>query len=117
MKCFLSLLMIVTLVIGHGSSVAAAICQHRTAGEHAMARASHDGRIAARALSEEAAANVNGKKAAPADTGASAGPTDMLPPIKLVAPLRTIDPILRRLTDAPSLAGTSHRPLLEPPTA
>ena len=109
--------MIITLVFGHGSSVAAAICQHRTAGEHALARASHDARIAARAMTEETAANVNGKKAAPADTGASAGPTDMLPPVKLVAPLRTIERILRRLTDAPSLAGTSHRPLLDPPTA
>jgi hypothetical protein len=116
-KFFLSLLMIVILVVGHGSSVAAAICQHGNAGNHAAARASLDGKVSARALTEEAAASADAKKGAVSDAGAAPGPADMLPPLKLVAPLRTIEPIRRRPTDPLALLGTSLRPLLEPPSA
>jgi hypothetical protein len=113
----LSLLMIVTLVVGYGSSVSAAICQHRDFRAHAAARASHDGRIASAALGEEAAASVDSKKGAPSDSRSVSGPIDMVAPPDLALPRPMIEGIRRHVTDDPALAGTSVRPLLPPPLA
>lgn len=117
MSRLLTLIMIFALVMGHGSSVAAAICRHQSGGEHIAARQSHDAKISVIALGEEAAAAVNSKKSAPADGGSVSWPADMLPAPKFRAPFSLTDPVGPKPADAKVLIGTSVPPLLEPPTA
>ncbi|MEA3064391.1 MAG: hypothetical protein QOJ27_830 [Sphingomonadales bacterium] len=116
MSRLLTLMMIVILVIAHGSSVSAAICRHANGAEHAAALASHDARIASVAFSEEAADKVASKKGAPADSGSVSWPSDMLPGPGLAAPFRVNEPVARDPADARVLVGASLRPLLEPPS-
>jgi hypothetical protein len=113
-KRLLSWLMILALVLGYGSSVSAAICQHRDLGGHEAARQSLDRKVAASALTEEAAAATGAKKGS---TSASpvGSPIDMVAPAAPVVPLRVAEPILRPLEDSPALAGISVRPPLPPP--
>ena len=47
MSRFLTLMMIVILVIAHGSSVAAAVCRHQSPGEHVAALRSGDAKVSA----------------------------------------------------------------------
>jgi hypothetical protein len=117
MSRLLTLMMIVILVIAHGSSVSAAICRHANGAEHAAALASHDASIAAVAFGEEAAAKVASKKGAPADSGSVSWPSDMLPAPGLAVPFRAIESVAGDPADAPVLVGASLRPLLEPPAA
>jgi hypothetical protein len=117
MNRLLTLMMIVILVIAHGSSVSAAICHHATSAEHVAALASHDARIATVAFGEEAADELASKKGAPADSGSVSWPSDMLPSSGLQAPFRASEPVERDPADAPVLIGASLRPLLEPPAA
>ena len=116
MTRFLALLMIVTLVIGHGSSVAAAICQHQDAHEHALARESRDARVAAIPLAEEAAA-ADSKKAGQSPSSSIHWPTDLLPATLPAVPFRVIEPVRLRPAGQIPLASASVRPLLEPPSA
>jgi hypothetical protein len=117
MSRLLTLMMIVILVIAHGSSVSAAICRHANAAEHAAARASHDAGIAAVAFSEEAAGKVASKKGASSNSDSVSWPSDMLPDPGLAAPFRASEPVARDPADALVLVGASLRPLLEPPSA
>jgi hypothetical protein len=117
MTRFLTLMMIVILVIAHGSSVSAAICRHSSGAEHVAALQSHDAGISAVAFSEEAAGKVASRKGTPADSGSVSWPSDMLPTSGLDVPFRVNEPVERDPTDAPALAGASVRPLLEPPAA
>lgn len=114
---FLAMLMIVALVIGHGGSYAAAICHHQNAEEHALARLSHDGPVAAKALSEETAASVASKEATGLSASPSAWAADMLPNQGLVAPFRIFEPIRTPIVDQARLASRSVPPQLEPPAA
>jgi len=114
---FLTLMMIVILLLTHGSSVAAAICRHQSAGEHIAARQSHDAKISVAALSEETAGSVASKKGAPADGGSVSWPADMLPAPKFGAPFRLTEAVELQPAGAKVLIGTSVLPLLEPPTA
>jgi hypothetical protein len=116
MRVLLKLMMVLAIVVGNGSSVAAAICQHRNASEHALARASRDAKVAAAALTEETAASVNAKKGSPGNSNSTA-PSDMLAPASLMIPPRSLEPLRLRARDAPILAGTSLPPLLRPPLA
>ena len=113
----LTLIMIVVLVLAHGSSVAAAICQHQSVNEHIAARQSHDAATSAIALGEEAADSVASMNGMPADGGSVSWPADMLPAPNFEAPFRLTEAVGREPADAKMLIGTSVRPLLEPPAA
>ena len=108
--------MILALVLGYASSVSAAICQHRGLGGHEAARQSQDRKVAASALTEEAAAAAEAKKGS---TSASpvAAPIDMVAPAAPVLPLRIAERVRQPIADAPPLAGLSLRPPLPPPLA
>jgi hypothetical protein len=110
-----AILMIVAMLIGHSSSVAAAICEHQDAHEHAMARESRDASVAAVPLAEEAAAQS--KKSSPTSSNAIHWPTDLLPATLPVVPFRTAEPLRLRPAGQTPLASASIRPLLEPPAA
>ncbi|MEA3053112.1 MAG: hypothetical protein QOG72_2015 [Sphingomonadales bacterium] len=117
MSRLLTLLMIVILVIAHGTSVAAAVCRHESSVEHVAALHSRDAAISAVAFSEEAAGKVASKKGTATDGGSVASPSDMLPMPGLAIPFRASEPVERDWAAAPFLAGASVRPLLEPPSA
>jgi hypothetical protein len=110
-------MMIVVLLIAHGSSLSAAICRHASGTEHAAALRSHDSEISAAAFSEDAAGKVATKRGAPADSGSVSWPADMLPTPGLPVPLAIGEPVELSMADPPALAGASVRPLLEPPSA
>jgi hypothetical protein len=117
MARLLTILMIVALVIAHGSSVAAAVCHHQDAHEHALARQSRDPKVAAVSLAEDAAGAVDSKKASQSASNSIQWPTDLLP-VTLPAFLsRPVEPIRLRPADQAALASASIRPLLEPPSA
>jgi hypothetical protein len=115
MSRLLTLIMIVVLVIAHGSSVAAAICRHDSGAQHVAALQSDDAGIAAVAAGEEDAAKMASKKGSLG--GSDAWPSDMLPAPGLQVPFRAGEPVERNPADAPVLAGGSVLPLLEPPAA
>jgi hypothetical protein len=102
--------------VGHGSSVAAAICRHQDAHEHALARQSSDPGVAAIPLAEEAAA-ANSKKAGQSPSGPIHWAADLLPTTLPVVPLRIVEPVRLRPASQVPLASSSVPPLLEPPTA
>jgi hypothetical protein len=106
--------MIVTLLIGHSSSVAAAICKHQDAHEHALARESRDAGVAAVPLAEEAAA-AQSKKTSQTPSSAIHWPTDLLPAILPSVPFRVTEPLRLRPAGQAPLASASIQPLLEPP--
>lgn len=108
--------MLLALVVGQGSSLAAAICRHQSLGAHVAAREGTDRKAAAAALTEETAASVAGKKGALGGAGVAAGPVLILPPQSFTLPPRVAEPIRVRIADSPPLAGTSVRPLLQPPS-
>jgi hypothetical protein len=110
-------MMIVILVIAHGSSVAAAICRHQSGVEHVAALQSDDAGISTVAFNEETAGKMTSKKGTLADGGAVSWPSDMLPTPALAVPFRANEPVERNLVDVAVLVGASVRPLLEPPTA
>ncbi|HET9640016.1 MAG TPA: hypothetical protein VFP12_12500 [Allosphingosinicella sp.] len=117
MTRFLTLMMIVVLVLAHGSSVAAAICRHQDGVEHAAALQSEDAGISAVAKGEETAGKAASKKGAPADSGSIAWASDMLPAPGLPVPFQANEAAERSPADVPILVGASLRPLLEPPSA
>ncbi len=116
MKLWVTLLMIVALVVGNASATAEAICRHQSPLDHAAARGSHDRKIAAVALTEDAAASVRAKKGAVPSAAASLL-ADLLPPATLAMPLRLAESLRRQFPDGPVLEGTSLPPLLQPPLA
>jgi hypothetical protein len=116
MSRFLTLMMIVILVIAHGSSVAAAACRHESSLDHVAALQSSDATISAAAFGEEAAGKVASKKGAATDGGSVAWPSDMLPMPELTVPFRASEPVERHGAADPVLVGASVRPLLEPPS-
>jgi len=117
MSRLLTLMMILVLVMAHGSSVAAAICRHQDGVEHAAALQSNDAGVSAAANSEESAAKAGFRKGAPADSGAASSPADMLPIPGLAVPFLAKAAAERTPADPPALVGASVRPLLEPPSA
>jgi hypothetical protein len=117
MSRLLTLMMILVLVLAHGSSVAAAICRHQDGVEHVAALQSADAGISAAARGEESAAKAGSGKGAPADPGSVSWPSDMLPALGLAVPFRSSEPVELSLADAVVLVGASVRPLLEPPSA
>jgi hypothetical protein len=117
MSRLLTLMMILVLVMAHGSSVAAAICRHQDGVEHVAALQSEDAGISAAAYGEETAGKSSSRKGVPADAGSVSSPSDMLPTPGLVPPLRAEGEAGWSPADVPILIGASLRPLLEPPSA
>ena len=117
MTRLLTLMMIVVLVLAHGSSVAAAICRHQNGVEHVAALQSEDAGISAAAQAEETAGNAASRKGAPADAGSTSWASDMLPMPGLSIPFRASEAAEPSPADPPALVGASVRPLLEPPSA
>jgi hypothetical protein len=115
MRRLLALLAMATLVVGYGSSVAAAVCQHQSLREHVAARDSAGGQLAAAALSEEAAASTDAKKGS-VSTAPILPPADLSRLAAFAFPPRATEPSGRRLTDTPLLSGLSVLPLLHPPS-
>lgn len=116
MSRLLTLLMILMLVLTHGTSVAAAICRHQNGFEHAAALQSRDAGISAAAHSEETARNAASNKGAPLDSSSVSLASDMLPAPALPVPFRAREPVERNFADAARLVGALVLPLLEPPS-
>lgn len=116
MARLLSLLMIFALVVTQGSAMAAAVCRHENAQEHALARTSPDRAVAAVSLREDAAAAAASKKASHSDNGAGHWPPQLLPPKAEQPPLRTVERARLRPTPQRALSSTAFPPLLEPPS-
>jgi len=113
----ISWLMIFTLVIGNGSFAAAAICQHRSAADHIVARQSHDPGIAAQALTEETAAEVKSKKGSASTAPSLSLPAMMMPSdaFEFQAPIAEV--LGQPIAQDTAPPGTSPAPLLRPPLA
>jgi hypothetical protein len=109
--------MIITLVVANGSAIAGAVCHHRDAREHAIARHSQDAKIAAVALTEEAAAAVASKNGTLGSNATLSLPAYILPEAALAAAPRAVEPIRARQLEPAPLSSRSIRPLLEPPVA
>jgi hypothetical protein len=117
MARFLSFLMIFAVVIGHGSSVAAAICHHQSFAEHVAARQSLDHKVSAVSLHEDAAAAVASKKGSQSASASVHWPAEMLPASVDAEPFRALEPVRFQPAVQPALKSASLRPLLEPPSA
>jgi hypothetical protein len=117
MARLLKLLMIITLVVANGSAAAGAICRHRDARAHAIARQSHDAKVAAVALTEEAAAAAASKKGALGSNASLSLPAYTLPCAALIPAPRAVEPMRRPQAESAPLSSRSIRPLLEPPVA
>ena len=117
MTRLVTFLMMISLVVANGSAAAGAMCQHRDARAHAMARQSQDAKVAAVALTEEAAAAVDSKKGALESNASLSLPAFVLPGATLTPAPRAIEPMGRPQVDAKPLSSRSIRPLLEPPVA
>ncbi|MEO7177900.1 MAG: hypothetical protein ABIW83_03570 [Allosphingosinicella sp.] len=117
MSRLLTLMMILMLVLTHGTSVAAAMCRHQDGVAHAAALHSEDAGISAAAHSEETARKAVSSKGAALDSGSVSLASDMLPAPGLAMPFRANEPIERSFADAAMLVGASVLPLLEPPSA
>ena len=116
MSRLLTLMMVLVLVLAHGSAVAAAICRHQDGVEHVAALQSSDAGISAAAHSEETAGKAASSKGAPVDSGSVSLASDMLPTPALPVPFRAEGPVDRNLANVAVLFGASVRPLLEPPS-
>jgi hypothetical protein len=117
MSRLLTLMMILVLVMAHGSSVAAAICRHQDGVAHVAALQSEDAGISAAAHGEETAAKTGARKGASADSGSISWASDMLPTPGLPIPFRANEAAMLSPAEASILVGASVRPLLEPPSA
>jgi hypothetical protein len=113
----MTLLMMITLVVANGSAAAGAICRHRDARAHAIARQDQNAKVAAAALMEEAAAAVVSKKGALESNASVSLPAYILPGAALAPAPRAVEPMRRPQEETTPLSSRSIRPLLEPPVA
>jgi hypothetical protein len=109
------LFVVLAFMVTQVASIEAAICRHGSSLAHSAALRSHDKRVSAEAFDEDIAGSVAAKKGSLADSGSPA--SDMLVPDAFAPPLRPVERVRIRLANAPPLAGTSIRPLLQPPLA
>ena len=116
-KRLLALLMMLTMTLVSATSVAAAVCQHRNAQEHAAALNGDDGQAAAEARAEDMARAHNGKNSEAVDFGAFAFAAFILPAPSTDVPAPPADPLPLRPASSAAPAGRVIAPLLEPPAA
>ncbi|HMJ93760.1 MAG TPA: hypothetical protein VK472_06650 [Allosphingosinicella sp.] len=114
---YLTALLILVVVIAHGSSVAAKVCLHQNAHEHALARQSRDRAVAAIPIAEDAAAAVDSKKGSQAPSSSFHSPMEMLPAALPIVPIRKSETIRLRPGDQLALASTRPPPPTRPPSA
>lgn len=116
MRQLVIFLIVSALFLGQGFSVAAAMCRHGSAREHAMARDSRDGKVAAAAKAEDTAASVVERKGALAGSSSLYSQVADLPPALALAER---GPNVRGLPwhgrDVMALDGEAQSPLLRPP--
>ena len=117
MARLLTLLMMIMLVAANGSAVAGAICHHRDAREHAIARQSQDAKVSAAALTEEAAAAVASKKGAMGSNASLALPAYILPDATIPPAPGDAGPCEGDRSMPGRCRADPIRPLLEPPVA
>ena len=117
MAPLMKLLMIVTLVLANGSAAAGAICHHRDARDHANARVSQNAKVAAVALTEEAAAAAASKNGALGSNASLSLPAYILPGASHAPAPDAAEPIRKWQMESTPLPSRSIRPLLEPPVA
>jgi hypothetical protein len=117
MTRLVTFLMMITLVVANGSAAAGAVCRHRDARAHAIARQSQDAKVAAVALTEDAAADVASKKGALGSDASLSLPAYMLPVATLTPAPRAVEPMQRPQMKSTPLPSRSILPLLEPPVA
>ncbi len=112
---YLTLLIISALLLGQGFSAGAAMCVHRSAGEHARALESRSGGVAAVAQNEDSAAALMATKAAASGSIGLTWVAHLSAPPVLVPPLVVSDRVMMSFADEPALKGISTAPLLRPP--
>jgi hypothetical protein len=117
MTRLVTFLMMIALVVANGSAAAGAVCRHRDARAHAVARQSQDAKVAAVALTEEAAADVASKKGALGSNASVSLPSCILPCAALAPAPHAAEPMRRLQLESTPLPSRSIRPLLEPPVA
>ena len=113
----LTFLMMMTLTIVSGTSIAAAMCQHQNAQEHAVALHGDDKGSAAVAQLEDTAGSVLSKRGALADAGAFSLPAFIIPDTSAEVRFSGTELQPLRPADVAKLASLSIAPLLEPPSA
>jgi len=113
----LTLVMMTVLAFVSSSSVAAALCRHQDAQQHAAALHGDDQQEAAEAQLEDAAGAFSMKKGALADAGAFALPAFILPPSSLGLEQSSEGQAIALGRNAPKVTGREPAPLLEPPAA
>jgi hypothetical protein len=117
MARLLSLFMIFALVATQGTAMASALCRHRNAEAHILARESRDAAVATVALGEEAAAATASKKASQSADTSSHWPAEFLPAdVEAPRPRVAERPTFRPAPEA-TLPSTTPLPLLRPPSA
>jgi hypothetical protein len=118
MRRFIVCLIISALFLGQSFSVAAAMCRHGSAHNHAVARQSKDGSVAAIAKAEDTAASVVEKKGALSGGNPVSPALAELPPALMLA---EPNPQARALpwpgAGDTALKGNAITPLLRPPLA
>jgi hypothetical protein len=116
-RLLFTLLMLVALVMGQGTSLANSICRHASVEAHVAARQSADSRKAAVAFAEESAGEAASKKGSTSNGASGAVLAAMLPSTPAAAMIFPREKMLPRQTDRPRLVGISLRPPLPPPLA
>ena len=117
MARFLTLMMIIALVVANGTAAAGAVCRHRDAREHAIARQSQDAKVMAVALAEEAAAALASKKGAFGSAASLSLPAYVLPAAAPSPVPHAVEPMREPELEPAPLPGRSIPQLLEPPVA
>jgi hypothetical protein len=113
----LTLLMLVALVMGQGTSLANSICRHASVQAHVAALQSADSRKAASALAEESAGEAASKKGSTSNGASASVLAALLPPTPAAATMFPREKMAPRQTDRPRLVGISLKPPLPPPVA
>ncbi len=115
MRRLVVFLILAGLFLGQGFSVAAAVCQHRSAHDHAMALHSHDGAVAEAAQAEETAASVVEKKGALAGSSLALEAAVLAPAPSLAPPGGSHQAVPWPMNNRPELGRSDPAPLLRPP--
>lgn len=117
MPRLLTFLIICALFLGQGFSAGAAMCVHRSAGEHARALKSAEGVVAAVAQNEDSAASMMAKKAVASGAVGLNWVAHLATPPAIVPPRVLSDRVMMSFADEPALESLSTAPLLRPPHA
>jgi hypothetical protein len=113
----LTLMLMIALAFVSSTSMAAALCGHQDAQQHAAALVSNDQQVVVTAQLEEAAGELADKQGTLADASSFALPAFILPASTFAPRPQTDKQPLSLGLDARKVTGLSPPPLLEPPAA